>query len=148
MKLKMRAEGAGSDRAETVVELFERIVVGYGEHVALKAKRGGEWRNWTYRAYFEESSVVAKAFIEVRTPRRYGQLKNHLPPAQLGLEPYHAVCILGFNSPEWHIAYMGAVMAWWVRGAGQSIERVILSPHAAGFRWECTPAVPRRHATP
>lgn len=48
----------------TVVQLFERIVVGYGEHVALKAKRGGEWRNWTYRAYFEESSVVAKAFIE------------------------------------------------------------------------------------
>lgn len=61
----MREAGSASEPAETVVELFERIVVGYGEHIALKAKRGGEWRNWTYRSYFEETSVVAKAFIEV-----------------------------------------------------------------------------------
>ena len=30
---------------------------------------------------------------------------------QLGLEPYHGVCILGSNSPEWHIANMAAIMS-------------------------------------
>ena len=30
---------------------------------------------------------------------------------QLGLEPYHAVAIIGFNSPEWMIANMGAMFA-------------------------------------
>ncbi len=31
---------------------------------------------------------------------------------QLGLEPHHSVCILGFNAPEWNISAMGAIMAW------------------------------------
>ena len=28
----------------------------------------------------------------------------------LGVEPLHGVCVLGFNSPEWLIAYLGGIM--------------------------------------
>ena len=33
------------------------------------------------------------------------------PLLQLGLKPYHSVCIIGFNAPEWHISLIGAIMA-------------------------------------
>ena len=29
---------------------------------------------------------------------------------RLGLEPHHGVCVLGFNSPEWFIGYLAAIM--------------------------------------
>jgi len=51
---------------------------------------------------------------------------THVPPLakrlqctvllQLGLEPYHGVGILGFNSPEWLISDLGAIMAGYVYG--------------------------------
>ena len=34
---------------------------------------------------------------------------------QIGLEQYHAVGIVGFNSPEWFIADLGAIFAGYVR---------------------------------
>ena len=52
---------------------------------ALVVKRGDEWVKWTYKQYLDDVKAVAKAFIK------------------LGLKPFHAVGILGFNSPEWHI---------------------------------------------
>ena len=30
---------------------------------------------------------------------------------QLGLEPHHGVCILGYNSPEWVMSHLAAIMA-------------------------------------
>ena len=33
---------------------------------------------------------------------------------QLGLEVHHGVCILGFNSPEWFIADLAAIVAGYV----------------------------------
>ena len=32
-------------------------------------------------------------------------------PSQLGLEPFHSVGILGFNSTEWVLAALGAIFA-------------------------------------
>jgi len=60
---------------------------------ALKVKRNDKWISWTFKQYYDESQTVAKAFIS------------------LGLERHCSVCILGFNSPEWFIAQMGAIMA-------------------------------------
>ena len=48
---------------------------------------------WTWSAYHQETRTVAKAFID------------------LGLEKYGSVCILGFNSPEWHISNLAAIFA-------------------------------------
>ncbi|KJE96538.1 hypothetical protein CAOG_06845 [Capsaspora owczarzaki ATCC 30864] len=51
------------------------------------------WSFITYKDYYETVRTAAKAFIA------------------LGLEPHHGVCILGFNSPEWFIADLGAIFA-------------------------------------
>lgn len=45
------------------------------------------------REYEAEVRIVAKAFIK------------------LGLQRYHSVCILGFNSPQWFIADIAAIYA-------------------------------------
>ncbi|XP_064390607.1 long-chain-fatty-acid--CoA ligase ACSBG2-like isoform X3 [Halichondria panicea] len=93
VKTRFSESGASSEPAETVTSLLERTVLAYGEHTALAVKRQGEWQKWTYRKYQEECMCMAKAMIE------------------LGLEPHHGVCILGFNSPEWHISCLAAIMA-------------------------------------
>ena len=63
------------------------------DRVALGIKREGVWVKWTYRQYLQDINLVAKAFIK------------------LGLKQHHAVCILGFNSPEWFISNIAAVVA-------------------------------------
>ena len=63
------------------------------DRVALGIKREGVWVKWTYRQYLQDISAVAKAFLK------------------LGLKQHHAVCILGFNSPEWFISDIAAVVA-------------------------------------
>ena len=63
-----------------------------GERPALKVKRGGEWKEWSYKEYYTDIQRIAKSCIA------------------LGLEPHHGVSIIGFNSPEWAITFMGAIM--------------------------------------
>ena len=63
------------------------------KNTAMAVKRNGSWMKWNYEEYYKQSQMAAKAFI------------------QLGLQRYHAVCILGFNCPEWFISQMGAIMA-------------------------------------
>lgn len=46
-----------------------------------------------YREYEQNVRTVAKAFIK------------------LGLERFHGVCIIGFNSPEWFYSDLGAIYA-------------------------------------
>ena len=55
-----------------------------------------QWVKWTYKQYLHDVQVCAKAFI------------------RLGLERFHSVCILGFNSPEWFIADLAAIHAGYV----------------------------------
>lgn len=46
-----------------------------------------------FREYEQNVRIVAKAFLK------------------LGLERYHGVCIIGFNSPEWFYSDLGAIYA-------------------------------------
>ena len=59
----------------------------------MAVKRDGVWVKWTYKEYLNDIQTVAKAFIK------------------LGLKRSHAVGILGFNAPEWHISNIAAVVA-------------------------------------
>jgi len=63
------------------------------DNIAMAVKRNDEWVKWTYAQYLEDVKTVAKAFIK------------------LGLKPFHAVNILGFNAPEWHISAVAGVVA-------------------------------------
>ena len=77
----------------SVISMMKNTVEKHGDNLALRVKREDEWLEWTYQDYWNEARIVAKAFIK------------------LGLQRHHSVCILGFNSPEWFIAQLGAIMA-------------------------------------
>ena len=63
------------------------------DDLALSVFRNGDWKKTSYSEYYENTRIVAKAFIE------------------LGLEPFHSVNPIGFNSPEHYMAFQAAPMA-------------------------------------
>ena len=84
--------GPASVPPETINELFKKICNTFPDKAALCVKRKGNWREVSYREYFCLVSTAAKSLIK------------------LGLDSHHAVCIIGFNSPEWFFGYLGAIM--------------------------------------
>ena len=81
---------------ESLPTWFARTVATHANLPALRVKRNHVWKTWTYQQYFDDVRAVAKAFI------------------YLGLEPYQAVGIIGFNSPEWFISDLAAIYAGYV----------------------------------
>jgi len=96
-------------KATTIPKMFEKAVKRKGDKPALRQEVGlpvwkkgdkippskplKEWKTWTFSQYYEQSKIVARAFIN------------------LGLKPFDAVTIFGFNSPEWFMAEMAAILA-------------------------------------
>ncbi|KAM9360185.1 long-chain-fatty-acid--CoA ligase ACSBG2-like [Symphorus nematophorus] len=93
VKLKMEGSGAASDTPITIHQMFLEAVDKYGDHPALVSKKEGQWVTLTWRQYYEQCRAAAKSFLK------------------LGLERYHGVGILGFNSPEWFISDVGCIFA-------------------------------------
>ncbi|XP_065508582.1 long-chain-fatty-acid--CoA ligase ACSBG2 isoform X2 [Caloenas nicobarica] len=93
VRLRMEEQGMGSEPPKTVHELFQEAVRRYGDNYALASKKGGQWVKMTYKKYYDECWKAAKSFLK------------------LGLQRFHGVCILGFNSAEWFIADIGAILA-------------------------------------
>lgn len=91
--LKVTLDGVASSKPVTVYEVFKSTAERFPHRNALCVKRGGKWQSWTYEQYFNDVKSAAKSFI------------------RLGLQPHHAVSILGFNSPEWLIADLAAIFA-------------------------------------
>ena len=79
-----------------------------------RAERDGEWKTWTFQQYYAEVAAAAKSLI------------------RLGLERFHGVCILGFNAPEWFIAYLSGIMVS-IRGVYIfHIAGILQCPHPCG----------------
>ncbi|KAJ1212718.1 hypothetical protein NDU88_000368 [Pleurodeles waltl] len=93
VKLRMEATGPAADTPITVHQMFQRTIQCFGDRPALAQKKDGVWETITYREYHQQCRAAAKSFLK------------------LGLERYHGVGILGFNSPQWFIADVGAIMA-------------------------------------
>ncbi|XP_061871214.1 long-chain-fatty-acid--CoA ligase ACSBG2 isoform X2 [Colius striatus] len=93
VRLRMDEQGIGSEAPKTVHELFQEAARKYGDCYALASKKGGQWIKLTYQMYYDECWKAAKSFLK------------------LGLERFHGVCILGFNSAEWFIADIAAIFA-------------------------------------
>ncbi|XP_030322076.1 long-chain-fatty-acid--CoA ligase ACSBG2 isoform X2 [Calypte anna] len=93
VRLRMDEQGIGSEAPKTVHQLFQEAASKYGDYYALASKKGGQWIKLTYKMYYKECWKAAKSFLK------------------LGLERFHGVCILGFNSAEWFIADIGAILA-------------------------------------
>ena len=77
----------------SVPTMLERTASMFPDKTALAVKRSDEWIKWSYKKYLSDTKTIAKAFIK------------------LGLERQHTVGIIGFNSPEWFIAQVGAIFA-------------------------------------
>ncbi|XP_071539026.1 long-chain-fatty-acid--CoA ligase ACSBG2-like isoform X5 [Panulirus ornatus] len=93
VKLKIGDHGPSAHTPVSVPTLLKKAAEKYPNTNALCVKRGGEWKNITYSEYYNQVWIMAKAFIK------------------LGLQPFHGVCILGFNSPEWFISDLAAIFA-------------------------------------
>ncbi|XP_061528355.1 long-chain-fatty-acid--CoA ligase ACSBG2-like [Phycodurus eques] len=93
VRLRMEESGPAADTPVTVHQMFLETVQGFGGHPALAYKKDGQWETVTWRQYYQQCRAAAKSFIK------------------LGLERYHGVGILGFNSPEWFIANVGSILA-------------------------------------
>ncbi|KAH9637651.1 hypothetical protein HF086_009319 [Spodoptera exigua] len=94
VKLHVQARGVASEPPISVPGLLNRTVARYPDATALATKKAdGKWHKITYKQYQERVRTVAKAFIK------------------LGLERYHSVCILGFNSEQWFVADLAAIHA-------------------------------------
>lgn len=87
------AEGASARAPTTVGAVFRATVARYGDRAALRVKRDGRYVEWTWRAYYADCCKFARALV------------------RLGVPAHAAVGILGFNSPEWLIADVGAILA-------------------------------------
>ncbi|KAK7145870.1 hypothetical protein R3I93_013563 [Phoxinus phoxinus] len=93
VKLRMGESGPEAEPAMTVNQMFTSTVQRFGNYKALGWKEGEQWKTMTYSEYYTSCRTAAKSFLK------------------LGLKRYHGVGILGFNSAEWFIADIGAILA-------------------------------------
>lgn len=95
VKLKIEGSGAGSDVPISVPSRMKQTATENPELPALKTRdvKTGQEKVWSWSAYYQDVRTVGKAFID------------------LGLKRFDSVCILGFNTPEWNISYLGAIFA-------------------------------------
>ncbi|OQR90235.1 long-chain-fatty-acid-CoA ligase [Achlya hypogyna] len=94
VQLRMGPPGTIAGRApETVCDAFQRVVAEHGDEDALLWKKDGSWATLSWRAYFEQCQAFGKSLVA------------------LGMEPFDAVSIIGFNAPEWLIANVGCILA-------------------------------------
>jgi long-subunit acyl-CoA synthetase (AMP-forming) len=79
--------------AKLVHEVLEERAKTDGDRPALRVKRNGGWRTTTWGAYARDAKRVGRALIK------------------LGVKPGKGVVLIGYNSPEWVVADVGAILA-------------------------------------
>ena len=92
LPIKVRQNGAGSERPFTLCELFKNTVEGGGDRPAMYVERGGKYISWTWKDYNRDVRLFSRACGSLNVKRR------------------SACCVMGWNSPEWAIAFIGSIM--------------------------------------
>ena len=93
LPIKVGADGPAALTPLTVPQLFKQNCAKYGDKNALNVKRDGKWEATSYAQYYEQSVKLAKSLLAI------------------GVKQFQGVSIMGFNSPEWMIANIGAILA-------------------------------------
>ncbi|KYN35140.1 Very long-chain-fatty-acid--CoA ligase bubblegum, partial [Trachymyrmex septentrionalis] len=95
VRIKLDSNGLNSYMPISIPGVLTRTAKLYPDHIALVSTPDANGKRTTYTFQEYESTVrtVAKAFLK------------------LGLERYHSVCIMGFNSPEWFITELATIYA-------------------------------------
>lgn len=91
LPIKVKSFGPGSEQPRTVAEAFYDISTRQGDKPAIWIERNGKVLGWTWKQYQLEAFAFAKAMQVV------------------GITERKCINIIGHNSPEWVIAYMGGV---------------------------------------
>jgi len=93
--IPMSKTGVASNPPTTIYKQFQKAVDKIGHRSAFRVERGGDnnWVSTTWKEYYDQSVQFARALLSV------------------GFQPFDAVNIIGFNSPEWMFSIMGAVAA-------------------------------------
>ncbi|CAM9492674.1 unnamed protein product [Phaeothamnion confervicola] len=88
-------EGASAYPPELVYDVFKGTVSKHGSRQALSYKKPGEeeWTHLTWQEYHDQCVAFAKSLM------------------QLGFAPSRCINVLGFNSPAWFTANIGAIIA-------------------------------------
>ncbi|XP_070619673.1 long-chain-fatty-acid--CoA ligase ACSBG1 [Erythrolamprus reginae] len=92
-QVKLRRDPNCSQTPITIHQMFLESLEKYKSLNALASKKEGKWEKITFWEYYHLSRKAAKSFLK------------------LGLERFHSVAILGFNSTEWFVLAVGAVFA-------------------------------------
>ncbi|KAG3280609.1 long-chain-fatty-acid--CoA ligase ACSBG2-like [Ictidomys tridecemlineatus] len=93
VQLRLEKNSLDCEAPHTVHDMVMDTAIKYADYIALGSKHKNGWHTLTYIEYYEQCRRAAKAFLK------------------LGLERFHSVGIMGFNSAEWAIASIGAIMA-------------------------------------
>ncbi|XP_021005737.1 long-chain-fatty-acid--CoA ligase ACSBG2 isoform X2 [Mus caroli] len=91
--LRLSKHGPGHETPMTIPELFQESAERFSAYPALASKNGKKWDTMTFSQYYELCRKAAKSLIK------------------LGLQRFHCVGILGFNSVEWVVAALGTILA-------------------------------------
>lgn len=91
INLKMAPEN--SPKPISIPSAFKQTVEKHGDLFAFHLERDGIITKMTYKQFYEQVRIVAKAFIK------------------LGLKRFNCASILGFNSPEYIIAEIATIFA-------------------------------------
>ncbi|XP_044900477.1 long-chain-fatty-acid--CoA ligase ACSBG2 isoform X4 [Felis catus] len=91
--LRLSKHGAGHETPMTIPAFFRESVSRFGAYPALATKNSERWETLNFSQYYEACRKAARALMK------------------LGLQRFHGVGILGFNSVEWFIASLGAILA-------------------------------------
>ena len=92
LPIKMQSTGIGSQiKPDTITNYMKKTVAQRGDAPAMFVQRGKKEYVWTWNQYYHDTMAFAKGLLK------------------LGIEERKAVNIMGFNSPEWAIAYHGSI---------------------------------------
>ncbi|XP_035251951.1 long-chain-fatty-acid--CoA ligase ACSBG1 [Anguilla anguilla] len=91
--VQLRIDETCPEEPITVHQMFKASVEKYGDLSALATKKEDRWEKMTFAEYYHTCRTVGKSFLK------------------LGLERFHTVAILGFNSAEWFFSAIGAIFA-------------------------------------
>lgn len=93
IKISNDAQNMASLKPITVLDVMFNVVETYPERAALRVERNGRWKEWTYRKYYSDCRKFAKSLVKI------------------GFDRHDCLNVIGFNSPEWVIADVGAILA-------------------------------------
>ena len=91
LPIKIKQFGPGSEPPITLPDLFRKTSSKQGDKPSLYVERGGKVLSWTWNQYRKEVDAFAKAMNVI------------------GITERKAINIVGHNSPEWVIAFMGSI---------------------------------------